>query len=1397
MISLRSFRRVRELALPDLLPYALQVDEGVLLNKDGSLTASWSYRGPDDAGMTAAGRDMVNDRLNRAFRGLGSGWCLQTNALRRRCRVYPPEAASHFPDRVSRRIDRERREHFENSGHTFETFTALTLTWMPPLTRRLEGMFLGEEGERPPPEGDVRLAEFSRAVREFEDNLSVALPCRRLRTRREDGTDYDEQLELVEECLTGRHRKVRLPDCGMFTDSHVGQYPLVTGTMPKVGDRYVAVVHIAGFPPATRAGLLNPLLEMGIDFRWSTRFILLDPWEARREIRTYTRKWSQQVLGLLTPLSGRAGTGVNRHALEMKQDGETAGAAAEAGEVRFGYFTGNIVLMHEDAERLLSMAHEVRKAILSLGFGARIEDINAMEAWAGSLPAVSWANVRRPLLHSLNCADLCPTASVWAGRAHCPSGRFPRGAPPLAVLITGGSTPFRLNLHVSDVGHTLIFGPTGSGKSTLLAFLAAQMLRYRRVRLFAFDKGHSLYAINQACGGAHYQVGVDRLSLAPLSRLRGSPPELEWCVHWIETLCRLSDHAPDNGEREEIRRALVAHGEGNHPSLRDFIVQVQSREIKAALEPFACLSIYNGRSDSLDREGPPFTCFEIGELLSLPGEKCLPILLYLFHRIEGGLDGAPAFIIIDEAWTVLGHPVFRDKLTEWLRVLRKANAAVVLATQSLSDAGRSGILDVLQEACPTRIFLPNPSALLEESSRHYRAMGLGRAQCRIVAEARPRRDYYVTSPEGDRLVELGLGPVARAFCAAGGPRDLREIRAEQQRSGSDWPREWLRRRTGMVLGLALALMPVWADGPLGPAASGRVEEVEEGGGWFLRADIPDFRRPGPGNPAYWEIPEGGVIHRDLLWDERRLCREAGIPFRIDGWGENHLALGHARDPATLIDARPVESTPAGRKYDDPWRAVTLHDQTLCGKLWALLRHQPGHRALLGDLHLEERGGRILPRTLSPAPVRAPRIPGAPFDGEGFTHLALSPGDRRALLQARDQGMVLEFDDRGGWTTVRRTAHIRRSAHEPVRLFLVLQQLQAARPVRHRWRHDQLSELNRAIADLPLVPNRDHEAVAAGLEESHVEVTAADYWEAVLRLGDRIAVLHRGGELERVAFSGPGGSQIRTTDFLTWLVSLPVRPAEETGPDPAEVARRGRDADPASFLDWFERAMAPPARDIEADAIRRMAEGLAAGRGSVPLGTMAVQAVMSVLMADYLGALFAFFGGRMTETTQARNEAHWIAGEVTERGLARQGGRNLEAMAMLRGLGELAMRPPAPAPRLPILPAPRPGAGGTPTERRLRLLEGRGRWQREAARRLQARPGTGEGELLAARRAGLELRIERERVDRGAVRAEAHALRLLFEERSREAREEERLREARQDSLEAARARIRRWKEGLP
>ena len=143
---------------------------------------------------------------------------------------------------------------------------------------------------------------------------------------------------------------------------------------------------------------------------------------------------------------------------------------------------------------------------------------------------------------------------------------------------------------------------------------------------------------------------------------------------------------------------------------------------------------------------------------------------------------------------MLGHPVFRAKIREWLKVLRKANCAVVLATQSISDAERSGIIDVLKESCPTKICLPNGAARELGTREFYDRIGFNERQIEIISNAIPKCEYYVASPDGRRLFDMSLGPVALSFVGASGKEDLKRIRALNSEHGRNWPVRWLETR---------------------------------------------------------------------------------------------------------------------------------------------------------------------------------------------------------------------------------------------------------------------------------------------------------------------------------------------------------------------------------------------------------------------------------------------------------------------------------------------------------------------------------------------------------------------------------------------------------------------------
>ena len=202
--------------------------------------------------------------------------------------------------------------------------------------------------------------------------------------------------------------------------------------------------------------------------------------------------------------------------------------------------------------------------------------------------------------------------------------------------------------------------------------------------------------------------------------------------------------------------------------------------------------MFDAESDSL--KAGHFQIFEVGHLMGLGERAVLPALDYLFYRIEKRLKGQPAMIALDEAWVMLGHPAFRAKIREWLKVLRKANCAVVLATQSLTDAAHSGILDVINESCLTKIYLANPQALEEESAALYQRLGINSTQLKIISQLTPKRDYYYSSPLGQRRYRLDLGPLALSFVAVSGKEEVAQVKRFEAQCGDGWQLEWMKER---------------------------------------------------------------------------------------------------------------------------------------------------------------------------------------------------------------------------------------------------------------------------------------------------------------------------------------------------------------------------------------------------------------------------------------------------------------------------------------------------------------------------------------------------------------------------------------------------------------------------
>lgn len=844
MLPLKTFRSKKK-AVSDLLNFAALVDDGVVQCKSGALIAGFYYRGRDLQSCTVEERNYVTGRVNAALARLGSGWVSWHDAVRIPSPAYTPRSANAFRDPITALIDEERRELFEGEGAHFESEYALILQFMPPKQgesavanlvyeddavpvearlgtwERIKGGlgFVGSLfglGSSKPSKADEEAAwkhveHFKAALTDLEDFLGGdVLRLRRMKSFEvELGNGRkvlrDDLVTYLHYCVSGTLQPINIPACPMYLDALIGGQELHAGDTPKIGEQFVAAVSIEGFPGETSPNMLDALDNLAIPYRWSSRFIHLDSHEAVDQLGRFRRHWKQKERGFWSQVF-RTGSGqVNEDAVMMRRTAEVAINDAQSQLVTFGFYTPVVVLFAASRAELDDNCRQVVRTVRQVGFAARRETINTMEAWLGAVPGHAEPNVRRPMIHTLNLADLVPLSSVWPGRPVNPCPYYPPGSPPLAYAATNGATPYRLNLHVDDLGHTLIFGPTGAGKSTLLGFLVAQFRRYRNAHVLCFDKGRSMLLLASAAGGRHYDLANegDGTGFCPLQHL-DSNADASWAEEWIGTCYELQAKAkPTPHQKEQIHRAIVAMRKSPlGRSLTDFVTTVQDEAVRAALRTYT-LEGNMGHLLDAERDGlkdDPFSVFELDELMELGEANILPVLLYLFRRIEKSLKGQSTLLVLDEAWLMLGHPVFAAKVREWLKTLRRANCAVILATQSLSDAARSPIFDVLVESCPTKILLPNEEADkrgvegLPGPWEMYTAMGLNATEIQLLTTSVKKRHYYVTSPEGRRLIDLALGPIALSFLAVNDRDNLARVRRLVEEFGEAWPFVWLEQR---------------------------------------------------------------------------------------------------------------------------------------------------------------------------------------------------------------------------------------------------------------------------------------------------------------------------------------------------------------------------------------------------------------------------------------------------------------------------------------------------------------------------------------------------------------------------------------------------------------------------
>lgn len=831
----------------------------IIITKDGSFQTTFKFRGKDLDSCTTYELLNMSYRVNDTLKQLNNEWTLHINAIRKRIKKYDKKTRiTNYPIRI---IELEREEFFKSGVH-FESDYYITLTWQTPEDKlaKAKSLFFTKSDEKAIEETFInnlkyyndellKVYTFLNEVLNECEILSIDETLTYYHSLVSDANHplkvprafYDKnkliavgQLPEKLKDLYKNNNNLRSEILPVLIDSYITDCTLTGGIEPKVGEDYIKTVSILNFPGDSIPGIFDSLNRTDIPYIWSTRYIMLEKIKAQKMMDDYYKLWfaaRKSVKNLLgESFTKTESANQNYSALKKSQQVTVEKLRLEDNETTVGYYTTTIILKDKNKQVVEKYAQQVKTLINSLGFNAEVEGFYNLDTYLGSLPGNKYFNDRRPPMNSLVLSHLIPTNAVWAGD----SWNKHLNEPPLIYCQTVGSTPFRLNLHYNDVGHTLIVGPSGAGKSVLLGDIQASFLGYKNAKVIGFDKGASTRALCKATDGIFYDLGNNDVRFQPLREIgkiqsnidkkieilkkQGkniteetlkylekeeeirAEKEREWCQQWLEGILEDNKINITTDIKEYIKVGLKSLAVPAIPiemrTISSFVDLVggQSQEIKKALSQYCKDGIYakyfDGNSEFLEESH--YTIFEMEKIIESKNILS-PTLEYLFHIIETKMIDKihPALLTFDEVWILLSIPRFKKKIEEWLRVMRKNNVSVVFATQSLSDIANSDIRSVILDQCFSRIFLPNPSAISEIQSGYYKMFDLNDREIQIISQAAPQRQYYYKSPKGSRLFELALSPLELAYIATSSGKDQDKCKELSNLSYKDFNIEWL------------------------------------------------------------------------------------------------------------------------------------------------------------------------------------------------------------------------------------------------------------------------------------------------------------------------------------------------------------------------------------------------------------------------------------------------------------------------------------------------------------------------------------------------------------------------------------------------------------------------------
>jgi type IV secretion system protein VirB4 len=730
----------REVSASAFIPYEHHWDKDTIITKNKELLQvikidGFSFETADDDVVDM--KKMVRNSLLKSMaEGTFSMWF---HTVRRRQSAYP---SGEMPPGFAKYVDDKwHARHSTRSTFVNELFITVVRKKDTKGAAKIENLFTKFEHRTNKDAEGIALQEMAKELRESVYRVLATFKdygARVLTTKMSEFGPISEPLEFLSRLVNGGETQKMLvptldianylPTSRLYFGSRAIEIRSPTGT------KYAGIVSIREYAPHTAAGILDAFLQLPFEFIISQSFSFENRQSSIGSMQLQQRRMRQSEDVAISQ------TNEITDALDM----------AMSGHIAMGGHHLTIMCREDSLDALEGALSMAVAELVNVGINPVREKLVLEQCYWAQLPANFEFIGRKSRINTLNLASFAAQHNYPVGKVE---GNHWGNA--VTVFDTTSGTPYFFNFHLRDVGHTTIIGPTGAGKTVLMNFLCAQARKFN-CRLFMFDKDRGAEIFVRALDGKYTHIDPGRTCYFNPLQLDDTLENRSFVAEWLASLVAVNDEEPSAEDMEVIQRSI----DGNY-KLR------QEHRVLRNIAPFFGLEgpgtiasrlrqwhsggryapIFDNVHDVVDFKTDTVFGFEMGDVLAQKG--CLvPVLLYLFHRIQMSLDGTPTMIVLDEAWALVDNRIFAVKIKDWLKTLRKLNGFVVFATQSVEDAVNSSISDTLIQQTATQIFLPNPKA----TEPYRKAFMLSEREFNLLKNTDPGTRYFLVKQGKDVVV---------------------------------------------------------------------------------------------------------------------------------------------------------------------------------------------------------------------------------------------------------------------------------------------------------------------------------------------------------------------------------------------------------------------------------------------------------------------------------------------------------------------------------------------------------------------------------------------------------------------------------------------------------------------